>query len=242
MYHYFINRSVLRHASCMRNSGGTPLPFYNVVMLCDYDRDKCFVGAGPVVTSTSLSPIVTDSVLGGLPLNAVWAPDLCTCIGSCKFSVRVLQSKAGANSSVAEPTPPNVATAFSTTLISLVDNSTLVVQVQCIDAFHRSSRWLSSKGTAVVLSRSIDIICGVLRSNGGESATTVRGLVSAFQSSAAPLVCTVLLLPSIATNVTVAVTKMTASPNAASAIDAGAERFRNGTLVSAANELTTINE
>jgi hypothetical protein len=177
-------------------------------------------------------------MLGGLPLNASWAPDLCTCVGSCKFSVRVQQSQAGANSSALEPTPPSIATSFSTTLISLVDNSTLVVQVQCVDAFGRSSRWISSQGTVVVLARSINVVCGSLRLNGGiQNTSTVRGLIGAFQSSAAPPMCSVMISPPTATAVTVAVSRLAASSNAASAIEAGAQKFRNGTLVSVSDYL-----
>ena len=178
---------------------------------CCCCRCRCVAVCAVAAPVFNLLPAVSAlPVLGGVPLAASWAPTLCTCVyNRCEYLVQVVQSLDGANSTVVAPTSNGNATTYSTTSLPLVDAAVLTVQVQCVDVFNRTTPWLPSLGTTVVVgSRALSIPSTVPASAG------TRGFINAFQPSTAPLRCLVSVWPPLVYNITVQVTRTYLPSNA----------------------------
>lgn len=153
------------------------------------------------------SLIVTAPILAGLPLQATWGPALCLCLaGSCQYTIQVQQwASSGPSALSAQPVSNgNSTSATVTDLQPLLDGATLVVQVQCVDAYGRRSLWANSTTVLVVTtSRTVDVDLP-------SSQLTGQSYVDIFQQSSQALSVTLRVWPPVVVNVSVLVTRVVA--------------------------------
>jgi hypothetical protein len=166
--------------------------------------------AAPEPMVTSAAVVDSPLTLGKAPLNASWDPASCACAaGDCWYNVTVMQLATGdllahgdtvLQSNVSNKGSPQ----FSGTGLTLTDGTSLVVHVQCVDAFGRGTgtSFQSSPTLVVTRTRRVSLASPLAPSDGP------RGFVNSFQPSRRNLSFELSIFPLVLEAVTVTVVRM----------------------------------